>query len=58
MPVTATLEQLFDVNQDPSAKQRFLSGRFNMIQCSSCGYQGQVAGPIMYHDPEKEMLLM
>lgn len=57
MPVTATLEQLFDVNQDPSAKQRFLSGRFNMIQCSSCGYQGQVAGPIMYHDPEKEMLL-
>ena len=57
MPVSATLEQLFDVNQDPSAKQRFLSGRFNTIQCSNCGYQGQVAGPIMYHDPEKELLL-
>ena len=57
MPVTATLEQLFDVNQDPAAKQRFLSGRFNMIQCPNCGYQGQVAGPIMYHDPDKELLL-
>jgi hypothetical protein len=57
MPVTATLEQLFDVNQDPSAKQRFLSGRFNTIQCPNCGYQGQVAAPIMYHDPAKELLL-
>ena len=57
MPVTATLEQLFDVNQDPSAKQRFLSGRFNMIQCPNCGYQGQVASPIMYHDADKELLL-
>jgi hypothetical protein len=56
-PVTATIEQLFDVNQDPAAKQRFLSGRFNMIQCPNCGYKGQVAGPIMYHDPEKELLL-
>jgi hypothetical protein len=57
MPVTATLEQLFDVNQDPAAKQRFLSGRFNMIQCPNCGYQGQFASPIMYHDPDKELLL-
>jgi hypothetical protein len=57
MPVAATLEQLFDVNQDSSAKQRFLSGRFNMIHCSNCGYQGQVASPILYHDPDKEMLL-
>src|SRR5258706_10310847 len=57
LPGAATLEQLFDGNQDPSAKQRFLSGRFNMIQCPNCGYQGQVAGPIMYHAPEKELLL-
>ena len=57
MPVTTTLEQLFDVNQDPSAKQRFLSGRFNTIQCPNCRYQGQVAAPLLYHDPEKELLL-
>ena len=57
MPVAASLEQVFDVNQDPTAKQRFLSGRFNMINCPNCGYQGQVASPILYHDPEKELLL-
>ncbi len=56
-PVTATLEQLFDVNQDPAAKQRFLGGRFNLIQCPNCGFQGQVGSPLMYHDPEKELLL-
>lgn len=57
MPVPATLEQLFDVNQDPSAKQRFLSGRFNMIHCPNCRYEGQMSSPIMYHDPDKELLL-
>ena len=57
MPVTTTLEQLFDVNQDPSAKQRFLSGRFNLIQCSNCGFQGQFASPVVYHDPDKALLL-
>jgi hypothetical protein len=57
MPVPATLEQLFDVNQDPTAKERFLNGRFNMIQCPNCGYKGQVSGPLLYHDPNKELLL-
>jgi hypothetical protein len=57
MPVTASIEQLFDAAQDPAAKRRFISGRFNMIQCPSCGYQGQAATPIVYHDPDKELLL-
>ena len=56
-PVQATLEQVFDVAQDPSAKQRFMSGRFNVIQCPSCGYQGQVASPLLYHDPQRELLM-
>ncbi len=56
-PVVADIEQLFDVNQDPSARQRFLSGSFNMIQCPSCGYQGTAATPLVYHDSQKELLL-
>lgn len=56
-PVTADIDQLFDVNADPTAKQRLLSGAFNVIQCPHCGYQGQVATPIVYHDPENELLL-
>jgi hypothetical protein len=56
-PINADLEQLFDSGQDPEAKQKLLSGMFNIIQCSMCGYQGSVATPIVYHDPEKELLL-
>lgn len=56
-PVVADVEQLFDVNVDPSAKQRLLSGAFNLIQCQVCGYQGNLATPIVYHDAEKELLL-
>jgi hypothetical protein len=57
MPVTTSLEQVFDVSQDPSAKQRFLSGRFNLIDCPNCHYQGQVSSPLLYHDPDKELLM-
>lgn len=56
-PITADIQQLFDVTQDPAAKQRLLSGQFNFVQCPNCGYQGMVATPIVYHDPEKELLL-
>ena len=56
-PVIADVDQLFDVGTDPTAKQRILSGAFNVIACQSCGYRGAVATPIVYHDPSKEILL-
>lgn len=56
-PLTAEIQQLFDMNTDPEAKQKLLSGSANMIQCQACGYQGLYPTPIVYHDPEKEMLL-
>lgn len=56
-PVTADIDQLFDVAADPSAKQRLLSGAFNLINCPHCGFQGQIPTPIVYHDPDKELLL-
>ncbi len=56
-PVVADVDQLFDVNVDPSAKQRLLSGSFNLIQCKTCGYQGNLSTILVYHDPEKELLL-
>lgn len=56
-PVTANIEQLFDLNVDPQAKQRLLSGSANMINCPNCGYQGSYPTPIVYHDPAKELLL-
>jgi hypothetical protein len=51
------IEQLFDVGTDPQAKQRLLSGTVNVIRCPFCRYQGNVATPIIYHDPDKELLL-
>jgi len=56
-PVVADIEQLFDMGTDPQAKQKLLSGIFNVVQCPSCGYTGQTPRPLVYHDPEKELLL-
>jgi hypothetical protein len=53
----AEIEQLFDVSADPQAKQRLLSGQTNIVQCQSCGYAGRLPTPIVYHDPDKELLL-
>lgn len=56
-PIVADVQQLFDVGEDPSAKSKLLSGMANFVQCGVCGYQGALATPIVYHDPEKELLL-
>lgn len=56
-PVQAEIEQILDVAEDPSAKSRLLSGGLNFIQCPHCGYQGQLATPLVYHDPGNELLL-
>lgn len=56
-PIMADITQLFDVAQDPSLKSQLLSGMANFVQCQTCGYQGALATPIVYHDPEKELLL-
>jgi len=56
-PVLVEMRQLFDLNKDPQAKQILLSGNFNIVQCPSCGYQGTIPSPLVYHDAEKELLL-
>ncbi len=56
-PVIADIQQLFDVYNDPAAKERILSGAINIVRCSVCRYEGPVSLPIVYHDPEKELLL-
>jgi hypothetical protein len=56
-PIMADIDQLFDVGQDPTAKQKILGGAFNQASCPNCGYRGMVATPLVYHDPDKELLL-
>jgi hypothetical protein len=56
-PVTVEVQQLFDVGQEPQAKQKLLSNAVNFMRCSNCGFQGLLPIPIVYHDPGKELLL-
>ncbi len=56
-PIMADLDQLFDVGQDPTSKQKILSGAFNITTCPNCGFKGMIATPLVYHDPTKELLL-
>lgn len=56
-PIQASLTQLVDARNDPGAKSRLLSGSLNFVQCPVCGYQGQLATPLVFHDPDKELLL-
>jgi uncharacterized protein YutE (UPF0331/DUF86 family) len=53
----ADIDQLFDVGQDPTSKQKILSGAFNFASCPNCGYKGMIATPLVYHDPNKDLLL-
>jgi hypothetical protein len=55
--IQAALEQLVDVGQDPTAKARLLSGTFNRVSCPVCGFEGQMSTPLVYHDPNNELLL-
>jgi len=56
-PTVVQIEQLFDVSSEPESKQRLLGGTTNHVNCSSCGYSGSLATPIVYHDNDKELLL-
>jgi len=55
--ITADVEQLFDVNANPQAKEILLSGQVNVVNCPHCRYQGSLATPVVYHDASKEYLL-
>ncbi|HSJ53750.1 MAG TPA: CpXC domain-containing protein [Anaerolineae bacterium] len=48
---------IVDAAQDPQARSMFLSGQLNVAVCPNCGHAGVLGTPIVYHDPEKELLL-
>ncbi|MGD1994664.1 MAG: CpXC domain-containing protein [Anaerolineae bacterium] len=54
----APLERILDVEVDPAAKSRLLSGQVNMVICPHCGTAGALDLPFIYHDPEKELALI
>ncbi len=47
---------IIDTSQNPEAKALFLSGQVNIAVCPQCGHGGMLSTPLVYHDPEKELL--
>jgi len=56
-PISAEIEQVFDIGVNPALKNRLLSGQANVAQCPHCGFNGALSTPLVYHDPAKELLL-
>jgi hypothetical protein len=56
-PIITDVQILFDMNTDPTAKQKLLSQGTNTARCQVCGYEGMISTPVVYHDPDKELLL-
>ena len=56
-PILIDLTRLFDLNTNPDAKEQLLSGSANAYQCPNCRAQGTYPTPMVYHDPDKELLL-
>jgi hypothetical protein len=57
-PFTAPIQQIIDVQADPAAKSRLLSGQLNLIVCPHCGFQGALNAPFLYHDAELDLALV
>lgn len=57
-PFTADIHQVVDVGHDPQLKYELLNGTLNLFTCPNCGTSGQLATPILYHDPEHEMFMV
>lgn len=54
----APIEQILDVEVDPSAKARLLAGQVNLVVCPSCRFASVLDLPFIYHDPQKELALV
>ena len=53
---TSPVMTIVDARMNPEAKAIFLSGRMNIATCPQCGHAGMLSAPIVYHDPDNELL--
>lgn len=57
-PFNADINQVVDVGRNPQLKYELLNGTLNLFSCPNCGTSGQLATPILYHDPDHEMFMV
>lgn len=56
-PFPATIRTYINVADDPEGKYLLLTGRLNNVRCAHCGSNNRVVTPLLFHDPEKELLI-
>ncbi len=54
----AEIYQVVDVGRNPQLKFELLNGTLNLFSCPNCGASGQLATPLLYHDPEHELFMV
>jgi len=52
------VHSIVDAGQDPGLTDRLLQGQINVAVCPQCGAGGTLSVPFLYHDPDKELLLV
>ncbi len=57
-PFAAPIINIVDVKRYPQLKAALLSGELNRAACPSCGAVSALSVPLVYHDPDKELLLV
>lgn len=56
-PFVVQVRSIIDVGEEPELKEQFLSGEVNLARCPECGSGGVLSTPLVYHDPDKELLI-
>lgn len=56
-PAAADVYQIIDIDREPELKQLLMSGALNVAQCRNCGWYGQVAMPLVYHESAHDLLI-
>lgn len=57
-PFNADIHQVIDVGQNPQLKYELLNGTLNIFTCPNCGTSGQMATPLLYHDPAHDLFMV
>ncbi len=52
-----SIQTIIDVGEEPELKEKLLRGELNYAECPECGAGGVISTPLLYHDPEKELLI-
>ena len=57
VPSNVAIRTVIDTRHDPQGKILLVSGQLNHFTCPHCGTFNTVKTPILYHDPQKELLI-